>query len=78
MWGCLAIGIIPNTHLAGGDTTFGIQLLGTLAICGWSFLTMLILFAILKAVGYLRSSPEEEKQGLDISEHGMQAYGLAN
>jgi Amt family ammonium transporter len=77
MWGCLAIGILPNTHL-GTDTTFGIQLTGTLAICAWSFVTMLILFSILKGVGYLRSTPEEEKQGLDISEHGMQAYGLVN
>lgn len=78
MWGCLAIGIIPNTHLASGATSFGIQLLGTLSICGWSFATALILFGILKAVGYLRSTPEEEKQGLDISEHGMQAYGLTS
>lgn len=76
MWGCMAIGILPNTHLANGDTTFGIQLIGTLAICGWSFVTMFILFSILKAVGYFRSSAEEETQGLDISEHGMQAYGL--
>lgn len=78
MWGCMAIGILPNTHLANGDTTFGIQLIGTLAICGWSFVTLFILFSILKAVGYLRSSSEEETQGLDISEHGMQAYGLMN
>lgn len=74
IWGCLAIGIVPNTHLASGATNFGIQLAGTVAICAWSFVTMLILFSILKAVGLLRVSPEEEQQGLDISEHGMAAY----
>jgi Amt family ammonium transporter len=89
VWGCMAIGILPNGHttasvaekLFGTDpstfepsTTFGIQLLGTFAICAWSFVTMLILFSILKAIGVLRVSAEDEKQGLDISEHGMQAY----
>jgi Amt family ammonium transporter len=77
MWGCMAIGILPNTHL-GTDTTFGIQLTGTVAICAWSFVTLFILFSILKGAGMLRSTPDEEKQGLDISEHGMQAYGLVN
>ena len=75
IWGCLAIGILPNTHLASGTTSFGVQLLGTSLICGWSFVTMIALFGILKAAGILRVSAEEEKQGLDISEHGMHAYG---
>lgn len=74
MWGCMAIGILPNTHLAAGDTSFVTQLVGTLVICGWSFVTCLILFSILKGAGILRVTAEEEQQGLDISEHGMQAY----
>lgn len=80
VWGCLAIGILPNTHLAEGNTTLPIQLIGTASICAWSFGTMLVLFLGLKAVGILRVSPEEEQTGLDISEHGMHAYpaeGLA-
>lgn len=74
IWGCLAIGILPNDYLTSGATSFMIQLKGTLIICGWSFVTMLILFSILKAVGLLRVSAEDEQKGLDISEHGMQAY----
>lgn len=74
VWGCMAIGILPNTHLASGSTTFMTQLIGTVTICGWSFVTMAILFSILKVVGMLRVSPEEEQTGLDISEHGMHAY----
>ncbi len=75
VWGCMAIGILPNAHLKSGATTFGTQLTGTLAICAWSFVTMLVLFSILKAAGILRVSEAEEQKGLDISEHGMQAYG---
>ncbi len=74
VWGCMAIGILPNAHLESGATSFGIQLTGTLAICGWSFVTMLVLFSILKAAGILRVSVAEEQKGLDISEHGMHAY----
>ncbi len=74
VWGCMAIGILPNAHLESGATSFGVQLIGTLAICGWSFVTMLILFSILKVAGVLRVSEAEEQRGLDISEHGMAAY----
>jgi ammonia channel protein AmtB len=38
---------------------------------------MFILFSALKAVGFLRVGAEEESVGLDISEHGMQAYSPA-
>lgn len=74
VWGCMAIGILPNSHLTDGNTTFMIQLIGTLSICAWAFLTMAVLFAAMKAIGILRVSPEEEQTGLDISEHGMHAY----
>ncbi|MEM9185276.1 MAG: ammonium transporter [Planctomycetota bacterium] len=75
IWGCMAIGTLPNGYLKDGDTTFMIQLIGTVSICAWAFVTMLVLFAVLKVVGLLRVSPEEEQAGLDVSEHGMQAYG---
>ena len=89
VWGCMAIGILPNAHttqavaekLSGGAipdyapiTSFMTQLIGTVSISAWSFVTMIILFSIMKAVGILRVSAEDEQAGLDISEHGMQAY----
>ena len=77
IWGCLAIGILPNAHLESGATSFGVQLLGAAAICGWAFVTMFALFSALKVLGVLRVTEAEEQQGLDISEHGMQAYGAA-
>ena len=68
VWGGLATGIF------GTSATFVPQLVGTVAICAWAFVTMGIVFFVLKAVGLLRVSPEEEQAGLDISEHGMHAY----
>jgi Amt family ammonium transporter len=75
VWGCMAIGILPNAHKASDATNFGIQLTGTLSICAWSFVTMFILFSVLKGIGFLRVSDAEEQKGLDVSEHGMHAYG---
>jgi Amt family ammonium transporter len=76
IWGCLAIGIIPNSHAGASPpkTDFMTQLIGTGSICLWSFVTMFIFFSLLKMIGILRVSPEEEQSGLDMSEHGMKAY----
>ncbi len=74
VWGCMALGIFSNKHFEGMFSGFTIQAIGTLAICGWSFVTMSIVFAVLKAIGQLRVTPAEEHAGLDISEHGMHAY----
>lgn len=74
VWGCMAIGILPNTHLASGATSFMTQLIGTAAICGWAFAMMTVVFVGLKFAGLLRVSPQEEQAGLDVSEHGMHAY----
>lgn len=69
IWGCLAVGIL-TPEVADLKT----QACGAFSICAWAFVTMFILFSVLKAVGLLRVTPEEEQQGLDISEHGMAAY----
>lgn len=76
VWGCMAIGIFPNAHNTGEEpaTNFVTQLIGTASICVWAFVTMLIVFGVLKAAGLLRVSAEEETSGLDVSEHGMRAY----
>lgn len=74
IWGCMAIGVLPNSHLAAGNTTFMIQLIGTFSIVGWAFVTMAILFLLLKVVGLLRVTVKDEEIGLDVVEHGMHAY----
>ena len=67
IWGGLATGIF-------GGHALGVQIVGSLAISAWAFVTMLIIFLILKSIGILRVSAEEEQAGLDVSEHGMHAY----
>ncbi len=67
IWGGIATGIF-------GDYNLGVQLIGSLVIPVWAFVTMFTLFAILRAVGFLRVSATEEELGLDVSEHGMRAY----
>ena len=53
---------------------FGIQLIGTLAISAFAFFFSLIVFGILKSIIGVRVSAEEEAEGLDICEHGQEAY----
>lgn len=69
VWGGLATGIF-------GPHPMQAQIIGSIAIPVFSFVTMFILFMILKAVGLLRVSPEEEMRGLDVVEHGMSCYGV--
>ena len=69
IWGTLAVGIFSADH------SFGTQLIGVLAYGAFTFPLALAIFYVLKATIGLRVSEEHERQGLDVSEHGMQAYG---
>jgi len=76
VWGGIATGIfgsaIPEGMTRAGY--IGVQVQSTAIICVWAFVTMFILFSVLKALGMLRVSAEDERSGLDLSEHGMHAY----
>ena len=50
------------------------QLKGILSIGAFSFATAFIIFMVVKLIVGLRVSKEDELKGLDISEHGMEAY----
>lgn len=67
-WGGLATGIFGE----GKDLVT--QIWGSATYCIWAFATMFVLFSILKSIGLLRVSAEEEIAGLDVHEHGMPAY----
>lgn len=73
IWGTIAVGI---AFFNGGneDLSFIKQLVGTITVCGFAFVFSLIVFLVIKAVMGLRVSPEEEQEGLDIGEHGQEAY----
>ena len=55
----------------GGAKLLGIQLLGFGAVAGWTVITMIIVFLLIKAIFGLRVSREEEITGLDATEHGL-------
>ncbi len=57
-----------------GGASVGGQLVGLLTIFVWVFVTSLIVWFALKAIMGVRVSEEEEFDGVDISECGMEAY----
>ena len=59
--------------VTGGASVVG-QLVGALTIFVWVFVTSLIVWSILKVVRGIRVSEEEEADGVDLSECGMEAY----
>jgi len=59
---------------SNGCTTRGAQLLGLVSIFVWTFVTSVIVWGILKAVMGIRVSEEEEYEGVDIGECGLEAY----
>jgi len=68
IWGTIAV-IFYN-----GDASLTTQLLGIAAYGAFTFVASLVLWFILKAVVGIRVGEEEEINGLDMSELGMEAY----
>jgi len=70
MWGILAVVLS-----AGEDgATLGGQLTGIAAIFIWTFVVSLIAWMAIKMIMGIRVSEEEEFEGVDLSECGMEAY----
>jgi Amt family ammonium transporter len=74
IWGGIATGIFGSAAMPGGAHSIVPQIVGSIVIPVWAFATMFILFYILKLAGLLRVSRSEELRGLDIGEHGEEAY----
>ncbi len=69
--GIFGLMVVP---LSNGDATFATQALGVATIFGWTFITSLIVWGIIKMVFGIRVTEEEEYEGVDISECGIEAY----
>jgi Amt family ammonium transporter len=71
-WGTLAAGLFN----IGGTSLHivGVQLLGIVTCFVWTFTLAFILFKVIAKTIGLRVSPEEEMEGLDLAEHGGEAY----
>ena len=71
IWGTLAVGIFGA--MAGFDQLL-VQLIGVGIVGAFCVATSFIILLIVKATTGLRVDKEEEINGLDLSEHGMEAY----
>lgn len=83
IWGTLAVGFFgqtafgaPNNGLfyGGGFLQLGVQVLGVFSIATFVIISMWFIFKTIDALVGLRVTEEEELQGLDIGEHGMESY----
>jgi Amt family ammonium transporter len=74
--GFLGLMLVPVTNplTDDGGSSFSGQLIGALTIFTWVFVCSLVVWGALKAVMGIRVSEEEEYEGVDIAECGMEAY----
>ncbi|APR68648.1 ammonium transporter [Thalassolituus oleivorans] len=69
--GLFGLMVVPVTN---GDTTFGGQLVGAITIFVWVFVASAVVWGLLKVIMGLRVTEEEEYEGVDLAECGMEAY----
>jgi Amt family ammonium transporter len=69
--GLLGLLLVPITN---DGVSFSGQIIGALTIFVWVFSASFVVWMIIKAVIGIRVSEEEEDQGVDISECGLEAY----
>jgi len=68
IWGTIAV-VFSNS-----DATFGAQIYGIIAIGIFTVIASSIVWYIIKMIMGIRVSPEQELEGVDVSEVGMEAY----
>ncbi len=68
IWGVMAV-LFTN-----GDATFTGQIVGVVSIFAWAFLVSLAVWFVLKLIMGIRVSEEEEYEGVDLGECGLEAY----
>jgi Amt family ammonium transporter len=86
-WGTIAVGLFANSgaqfldegsqglFFGGGAELLINQIIGVVAVFAFVVITTGALFLGIKKAGLLRVSPEDELEGLDITEHGVASYG---
>ena len=84
IWGTLAVGLFATTTAPGSQFT-GLfyggsidllikQIVGIVSVGAWTAVMITITFMVIKKIFGLRVDPQEELIGLDIEEHGSEAY----
>ena len=68
MWGLMAV------PLSNQEASFAAQAIGLVTILAWVFVTSFIVWLVIKAIMGIRVSEEEEYEGVDVGECGLEAY----
>ncbi len=83
IWGSIAVGLFAfaavnnvNGLFYGNAGQLGSQLLAVAVVAPFSFFGSYALLKVINVFSPLRVSPEEEDTGLDMSQHGEEAYNL--
>ena len=63
-----------NTTSAFSITQLGIQVAGVVVLAVWAAGATLAIYSVLNALGWARVDREEELEGLDAAEHGIETY----
>ena len=87
VWGTLSLGFLAVPELAdklqtgkaglfygGGFHQLGTQVIGLLAVGAFTFTLSFLILLLFKVTVGIRTDPEHEQLGLDVSEHGMWGY----
>ena len=84
LWGTIAVGLFATTSApsceinglfyGGGTHQLLLQLTGVGSVLLWTGVTMFIVFKVIDKIFGLRVTDQEQLDGLDIHEHGMNAY----
>lgn len=69
IWGTVAVGIFGGANLMS-------QIIGVIGVYAFAFIFSYVLFLLIKMTMGVRVSEEEESSGLDIGEHGQEAYNI--
>jgi Amt family ammonium transporter len=84
MWGTIATGLFasslinsggPNGLFYGNPAQLGIQAVAVVIVAAFAFVGTYVLLRLINLVMPLRVSPQDEDAGLDLSQHGEEAYG---
>ena len=78
IWGTLAVGLFntdAGLFTGHGPAQLGLQFLGVIVYAVFTIVASLIAWSVIGAIfGGIRVTEKEEIEGLDIGEHGMEAY----
>lgn len=72
--GTILTGVFCNPAVDGVECSFWVQTLGAVAVAAFAFVCGMIIFLTIKHTHGLRVESRIEEEGLDVYEHGEQAY----